>query len=114
MMSVRLYGLRACIRRFSENGKYAQCGKWSMGRGGYDEWFSLYYDEFPMLKCVAGELSADSELGYRNFCNIAKIILDRYPNTKVSRETLARMDETARNLGRKRVSKMLGLSEISD
>lgn len=45
MMSVRLYGLRACIRRFSENGKYAQCGKWSMGRGGYDEWFSLYYDE---------------------------------------------------------------------
>ncbi len=34
-----------------------KCGNWAVANGGYDLWFEVYYNDVPVMQCVAGELS---------------------------------------------------------
>ena len=55
-MNISLRGLKATLEKFDENGKYAEGKHWNIGRGGYDLWWELYYDNMPIARCVAGTL----------------------------------------------------------
>lgn len=55
-MTINFRGLKSVLEKFDNNGKYAEGTHWSIANGGYDLWWELYYDDLPILQCVAGEL----------------------------------------------------------
>lgn len=55
-MDISLRGLKAILKRFDENGRYAEGTHWSIANGGYDLWWELYYDNMAIARCVAGTL----------------------------------------------------------
>lgn len=65
-MSLR--GLRQCLRAFDNNGYHSMWGHWSIGRGGYDLQWELYYDNYPILGCISNRLDI-----YEDTPNIERI-----------------------------------------
>ncbi len=55
-MSISFTGLIPALKKFDKTGRYSKCGKWSIANGGYDLWWEIYYEDYPVLQCVAGEL----------------------------------------------------------
>ena len=55
-MTINFRGLKSVLEKFNDNGRYAKGTHWSIANGGYDLWWELYYDNIPILQCVAGEL----------------------------------------------------------
>ena len=55
-MSINFRGLKSVLGKFHDSGKYAKGTHWSIANGGYDLWWELYYDDLPILQCIAGEL----------------------------------------------------------
>lgn len=55
-MDISLRGLKAILKKFDENGRYAEGTHWSIANGGYDLWWELYYDNIPIVQCIDGEL----------------------------------------------------------
>lgn len=49
-------GLKTALLKFEEDGKYAECGSWSIAKGGYDLWWEIYYNGYTVLQCIDGEL----------------------------------------------------------
>lgn len=49
-------GLRSVLRKFDEDGKYAEGEHWSIGKGGYDLWWELSYDGIPVVDCVCNRI----------------------------------------------------------
>ena len=35
----------------------AKCNEWTVSNGGYDLWFEIYYNNTPVMQCIAGELN---------------------------------------------------------
>ena len=83
-MNIRLYGLRACIKRVKENGAVAQCGKWSIDKKAHDVEFEVCYEDFPIVKCDKGGPRPVGEPGRLNFDRIAKLILEELPYLKLA------------------------------
>lgn len=50
-------GLETALKEFDENGIRAECGKWTVVRGGYDKQFEIHYEGYTVLNCVADMLS---------------------------------------------------------
>ena len=46
---VNLRGFREILRRFDEDGYSVSATHWSIGRGGYDLSFEIYYDGLPVI-----------------------------------------------------------------
>ena len=55
-MTIKFRGLKPILKKFDDNGKCVKGTHWSIANGGYDLWWELYYDDIPILQCVAGEL----------------------------------------------------------
>lgn len=49
-------GLRVALEKFEDRGDCANCGNWSIAKGGYDLWWEIYYKGYTALQCVDGEL----------------------------------------------------------
>lgn len=87
-MKISTRGLRTLLEKFNEDGKRVEQTHWSIGRGGYDLWWELYYDGTPVVDCHAsgkhkgfqelGELSNIS-LSDKDFERVRKIIISVYP-----------------------------------
>ena len=78
----KLTGLRETLRRFDANGTSATSGHWRIANGGYDLDWELYYDNQPVVDCVAGCL--------QNIClpdsawnKISQKILAEYPDVSL-------------------------------
>lgn len=52
-------GLETALKEFDENGIRAECGKWTVVRGGYDKQFEIHYEGYTVLNCVADMLSGE-------------------------------------------------------
>lgn len=37
---------------FDNNGRSSKHGRWSIGNGGYDCIFQIYYDNIPVIECI--------------------------------------------------------------
>ena len=79
-------GLRYCLRKYEENGKYATSGKWSIATGGYDLYWQLCYEETPLIDNVCNELTIDNRYDYSNLNEVVSIILEEYENVNISSE----------------------------
>lgn len=67
-----------CLRRFDEVGRYAQSGKWQIGRGGYDLNWELYYERLPVVDCVDHYVEVVNDYGMDNAKQVVKIIMREY------------------------------------
>ena len=74
---INIRGLKEILRKFDEDGYHVQATHWSIGRGGYDLQWELYYDGIPVVDCIADEIS-NICLPDKVFNRIAKIILQEY------------------------------------
>lgn len=79
-------GLRNCLRKYDEKGKYATSGKWSIATGGYDLYWQLCYEEEPLIDNVCNELTVDNRYDYSNLNEVISIILEEYKNVNISYE----------------------------
>lgn len=79
--NINLAGLRQILRKFDENGYCVTATHWKIAKGGYDCWWELYYDEVPVLQCVAGEIE-NGCLDEVLFRRIRDIILEEYRDLK--------------------------------
>lgn len=74
--------LRKALDTFDRNGRYSSRGHWSIARGGYDLWFEIYYDNYPVVDCVAGELERcnSDELSDPDYIRVCELIHEVYPD----------------------------------
>lgn len=56
MANISFGGLKKALNDFEINGRYAECGYWTIARGGYDCWWEIYYQGYTVLQCINGEL----------------------------------------------------------
>lgn len=86
MENISFVGLKTALKKFDENGRYAECGNWSVANGGYDCWWEIYYQGYTVLQCINGKLDG----GFRptdNFTEkvekqLIKIVKDVYKDLK--------------------------------
>ena len=89
--------LRKTLRDFDENGMSAQNGHWSIGRGGYDQAFELYYDNRAVLDAIApvgldaGELEPLDRDNLDSF-RVMKVVSEEYPEYQASYQYLVNRD----------------------
>lgn len=78
-MSTRMdiKGLRQCLRKFDEDGYSASYGHWSIGRGGYDLDWELYYDGQAFLDCSDDELELVTD-DFTNWDKAVEVVLSEY------------------------------------
>ncbi len=74
-----------CLRRYDETGRFAQWGKWSIGTGGYDLNWELYYEEehfcrVPVVGCVGCYIEIYNDFGRENVEQVANVIMREYTN----------------------------------
>lgn len=49
--------LKKLIMKYNDGDKDSyRSGNWSLGVGGYDLWFEIYYDDIPVIQCIDGYL----------------------------------------------------------
>lgn len=75
-----LRGLVKCLRDFDEDGRYARSGNWSIGQGGYDLNWELYYDNKPIIDCVGRNIEVCTTDGKCNINQVLKRIRLEYPD----------------------------------
>lgn len=75
----KMAGLRDVLRKFDSNGKFAKSGHWHIANGGYDLDWELYYDDVPVVQCIAGELE-NGHLPDFAWNKVRNIILSEYPD----------------------------------
>ncbi len=73
--------LRRCLEIYDENGMEGRSGPWSIGRGGYDLDWELYYYREPVLDCEAGEVKIIAN-GYRGWEKVIAIVKEAQPYCK--------------------------------
>lgn len=56
MENISFAGLKTALKKFDADGRYAECGNWSIANGGYDCWWEIYYQGYTVLQCINGEL----------------------------------------------------------
>jgi hypothetical protein len=83
-IQISVQGLRSVLRRFArtkddfvENKK----GHWSIGNGGYDCWWELYYDNCPVAACILGTLE-NVCLDPKDFERLQTVVDDEYPDMR--------------------------------
>lgn len=80
--------------RFCKDGKHAVFGYWQCNRGGYDQWFEIFFSRRnigTVCDCVNGECNwfgNIKEIGITEaeLEEIKKYITDHYPRTKFVEE----------------------------
>lgn len=78
-----LKGLRECLRTFDDNGRHARRGDWSIGNGGYDLDFEIYYKDDILFSSVDKQLYIDVELDeYSNINKAVDIIVEELRGIK--------------------------------
>lgn len=88
-MKIYLSGLQVVLKRFEKTGNYEKCGHWSIAKGGYDLWWELYWNNYTVLQCIAGELVG----GFRPIpefteeieLKIIKRVQEFYPELKIKK-----------------------------
>ena len=80
MLISRFGDLKLAYRTYRNNGRLGKRGPWKVARGGYDLWFEVYYDELPVVDCVAGELECVYDISIESFDAICQAItsIDSY------------------------------------
>lgn len=80
-------GLITLLRQFDKAGwKGAfRRGNWSIGNGGYDLWFELYYKGEPVAQCIAGTLSSEFGLEDAEKENLLERIVEVYDNLTIQK-----------------------------
>lgn len=76
-----LNGFRQILRKFDEDGRLAVATHWSMARGGYDRWWEIYYDNIPVINCIAGTIE-NCCLDDPMFERLKGIILEEYDDLR--------------------------------
>lgn len=95
--NVKITGLRNVLRRFDEGAISATSGRWSIGKGGYDLFFELYYSPnkesrgYPVVDCIWGPWDKKGELekiclSDEAFKKVAKVIMEEYDNDVMIKE----------------------------
>jgi hypothetical protein len=56
MGNISFIGLKTALNKFDADGRYAECGNWSVASGWYDCWWEIYYQGYTVLQCINGEL----------------------------------------------------------
>ena len=49
-------GFHSVLARFSNDGKTAYFGPWTMGAGGSGKWFEIYYHGQSVCTCIDGKV----------------------------------------------------------
>ena len=77
-------GLTPCLTKFDEYGWVGSFSKnnWRVANGGYDLWFELYYNNIPIVDCVAGKLSAWG-MPQEVLDEICRRIIKKFPHLKM-------------------------------
>ena len=93
---ISLEGLRNCLRKFDEGVRYAESGRWSIGKGGYDLAFEVYYRDstdykVPVIDCIQDTWDVNGwleniGLPETEYKRVAKVIMDEYSDVKLSKE----------------------------
>lgn len=95
---IYITGLRNVLRRFDEGAISATSGRWSIGKGGYDLFFELYYNPdgngrgYPVVDCIWGTWDRKGTLekiclSDEAFMKVAKVIMEEYDNDVVIKES---------------------------
>ena len=85
--------LKKILDRFNSNGRYAKQGKWSIGGGGYDLAFVIYYDESPIIQGFIETGYTEIVPVYGSYSDILdmdsiiKFVCDVYKDCKPIKET---------------------------
>jgi len=86
MANSKLTRFKQMFTRFCNDGRRGEYGEWSCGRGGYDQWFEIYYDNEAICDCCAGKCEWYGNQGkYLNPGEqraIEKIIVSSYEGTR--------------------------------
>ena len=77
-INVNIKGLKNVLLKYNDNGKIAKGKHWEIGKGGYDLWWEISYDGFPIIGCVCGEIENYGHLNYGKFKKICNIIFECY------------------------------------
>ena len=79
-------GLIPCFTMFDEHGWKGSFSKnnWRVANGGYDLWFELYYNDQPVVDCIAGKLSAWG-MPQDVLDEICRRIIRKFPHLKMER-----------------------------
>lgn len=73
--------LRRCLEIYDENGREGHSGPWSIGRGGYDLDWELYYRGEPVMDCVRSEVEIIDER-YKGWEKVIEIVKEAQPYCK--------------------------------
>ena len=80
-------GLLPILREFDEQGwkgSFSQ-GSWKIANGGYDLWFEIYYNNSPVMTCIAGKLEVwGLEKEYLDI--LCKKVLNKWPHLKMKKD----------------------------
>lgn len=83
---MKFSGLKDVLKTFDEHGWKGSFTResWTIGNGGYDCWFELYYKGQPVASCLAGVLESNSYLDVGEKEKLLSKILEVYPHLECS------------------------------
>lgn len=78
--------LKDVLKTFDEHGWKGSFTResWTIGNGGYDCWFELYYEGQPVASCIAGELESNSHIDVGEKEKLLSKILEVYSHLECS------------------------------
>ena len=83
---MKFSGLKDALKTFDEHGWKGSFTRefWTIGNGGYDCWFELYYKGQPVASCIAGVLESNSDIDVGEKGTLLSKILEVYPHLECS------------------------------
>lgn len=83
---MKFSGLKDVLKTFDEHGWKGSFTResWTIGNGGYDCWFELYYKGQPVASCIAGVLESNSYIDVGEKEKLLSKILEVYPHLECS------------------------------
>lgn len=83
---MKFSGLKDVLKTFDEHGWKGSFTResWTIGKGGYDCWFELYYKGQPVASCIAGVLESNSYIDVGEKEKLLSKILEVYPHLECS------------------------------
>ena len=75
--------LKKLLNRYKDgNGNHYTDGDWSIGKGGYDLWFEIYYQNIPKFQCVDGVIQVGNSDNI-DVKKCLKTITEVFPELKI-------------------------------
>lgn len=83
-MKILTTGLQRVLERYEQTKDdfvEDKKGHWSIGTGGYDCWWELYYDHCPVACCILGRLENEC-LDPDDFEKVQAVVDETYPEMR--------------------------------